>query len=438
MEAVSSIIGKLRSLLPLLLLCMIGLGLVMFAMVNIVPHWKTYQELQAETNQGTQAIEAQEAALDNSSEVTILQHRIDSAKTDLAAKTAIFMSTAQADAILQKFYAYAKASTVEIENLQTQHNLDANQATAGTANQASAASSSVYGVRALRIMATGTVPDLILFMTRIREISVAGISINNLAIKDTDVGASLLMDVLIYTSSLSDGKAYEDIPEVVLPKPLTVAIQPTAVPNSTAPEPTAIAEATEQAAAGESSITIVSKDTVPAEPTLNPVYTDNFDSGNLNHWKLGAGWILFGDPGAKMLQVTDDSGDATFAYDTLNNAAVQMRVLMTSSSIRLTLRQSSAGSYGVVLQPTGQIALYRGEVLIKTSTTSTSSIGRWRVLRLSVVQGIIRVTVDGVEILTARDASELPPGTFAFSVVGRGIIRVDDVQVWSLDTNTPF
>ncbi len=34
--------------------------------------------------------------------------------------------------------------------------------------------------------------------------------------------------------------------------------------------------------------------------------------------------------------------------------------------------------------------------------------------------------------------SELPPGTFAFSAIGRGVIRVDDVQVWSLDTNTLF
>jgi hypothetical protein len=104
----------------------------------------------------------------------------------------------------------------------------------------------------------------------------------------------------------------------------------------------------------------------------------------------------------------------------------------------LSLRESSAGAYAVVLQPTGQIFLYRGDTLIKSTTASTSSIGRWRVLRLSVVQGIIRIAVDGEELLTAKDASELPPGTFSFSAVGRGIIRVDDVQVWSLDTNQPY
>jgi len=440
-EAPSSIIGKIRTLLPLLLLCMIGLGLVMFAVVNIVPHWKTYQELQAEADQGNKAIEAQLAQADDAADIAILQHRIETTQTDLAAKTGIFMSAVQADAILQKLYAYAKESSVEIENLQTQHSLDANQSASGVAPTEAAqaavpaAPSSVYSVRALRMMATGSVPDLIHFMTRIREISVAGISISNLTIKDTDTGATLLMDILIYTSPLADGKAYEGLPEVVLPTPLTVAIEPTIAAT---PIAESTAEATEQAAAGEGSITIVAKDTVPAEPALNAVYADNFDSGNLNHWKLGAGWILFGDPGAKSLQTTNDSGTATFAYDTLNNTAIQMRVLMSSSSIRLNLRQSSAGSYGVVLQPTGQIALYRGDVLIKTTTNSTSSIGRWRDLRLSVVQGIIRVTVDGVEVLTAKDSSELPPGTFSFKVIGRGVTRVDDVQVWSLDTNTPF
>ncbi|MBI1279789.1 MAG: hypothetical protein GC179_16800 [Anaerolineaceae bacterium] len=448
-EAPSLIIGKIRTLLPLLLLCMILVGLVMFAVVNIVPRWKVYQELQAAADAGNKAIEAQLAQSDDTAEIAVLQHRIESSQTDLAASTGIFMSTVQADAILQKLYTYAKDSTVEIENLQTQHNLDANQSSDPTARLKQPAgnnggqapvpepvTTTAYSVRALRIMATGSVPNLLRFMTRIREISVAGIAINNLNIKETDVGASLVMDLLIYTSPLSDGKAYENLPEVVLPTPLTVAIEPTAMPTPITAEATA--EATEQAVAGEGSITIVAKDSVPAEPALNAVYSDNFDSGNLNHWKLGAGWILFGDPGAKMLQATDASGDATFAYDTLNNAAVQMRVLMSSSSIRLTLRQSSAGWYGVVLQPTGQVALYRGDVLIKTTTTSTSSIGRWRDLRLSVVQGIIRVSIDGVEVLTARDSSELPPGTFSFRAVGRGIIRVDDVQLWSLDTNTPF
>ncbi len=450
-QAPSSIIGKIRGLLPLLLLCMVGLGLVMFAVVNIVPHWKTYQTLQAQANEGKKAIEAQ-SSVDSSADIAILKRRIETAKTDLAKNTAIFMSATEADALLQRLYSYAKDSSVEILNLQTQNNLESNPvAAAPTArpkqngkNDAQAAvpvaSVSVYSVRAMRMTVNGTVPNLVRFLTRINEISVAGIAVNNLTIKDTDQGASLMMDLLIYTSPLSDGKAYQNLPEVILPTPLVVTLEPTAAPVESTPVPAVevTAEATEQAAAGEGSITIVDKNAVPPEPALNPVYSDNFDSGNLNHWKLGANWILFGTPGAQTLQVTDGSGDATFAYDNLNNTAVEMRVLMTSSSIRLSLRESSAGGYAVVLQPTGQIFLYRGDTLIKSTTASTSSIGRWRVLRLSVVQGIIRISVDGEELLTAKDASELPPGTFSFSAVGRGIIRVDDVQVWSLDTNQPY
>jgi len=449
-EAPSSIIGKLRSLLPLLLLCTIGLGLVMFAVINILPHWKIYQDLQSQVDEGNKAIEAQAAKLDASADIAILKHRIESSQADLATNTSIFMSTVQADAILQKLYTYAKESTVEIANLQTQNSLDPNAQIAGSTGNlkqptgtnggqpvvpSPADAPSAYAARALRITANGSVLDLIHFMTRIREISVAGIAVSNLTIKNTDTGSSLMMDILIYTSPLSDGKTYENLVDVVLPTPLVV-VEPTIV--VTTPAPDATAQSTDQTATTSDAITIVDKNSVPPEPDLNPVYIDNFDSGNLNHWKLGAGWILFGASGAKMLQVTNNSGDATFAYDTLMNAAVQMRVLMSSSNIKLTLRQSSAGSYGVVLQPTGQIALYRGNNLIKSTTTATSSIGRWRVLRLSAVQGIIRISVDGVEVLTAKDANELPPGTFAFSAVGTGISRVDDVQVWSSDTKTPF
>jgi hypothetical protein len=444
-EAPSSIVGKIRSLLPLLLVCMIMLGLVMFAVVNIVPPWKAYQELQAESDAGNQAIQTQVAQADASADIAILKHRLETTQTDLAKNADLFMSSEQADAILQKLYAYAKDSNVEIATLQTQHSLDSNPQSAPPtavpkppkgATPQPIQIISAYSVRALRITANGVVADLIHFMTRIREISVAGIAINNLTIKNTDAGAILMMDILIYTSSLSDGKAYENLPEVVLPTAIVVAEEPTNVVATPAPDSTA--GTTAQADGSTGSITIVAKDTIPPEPPLNPVYTDNFDSGNLNHWKLGAGWILFGETGAKSLQTTDNSGDATFAYDTLDNSAIQVRVMMLSNNIKLTLRQSIAGYYAAVMQPTGQIALYRGSTLVKSTTTNQSSVGRWRVLRLSAVQGIIRVTIDGMEILTARDTSELPPGTFAFSALGRGIIRVDDVQVWSLDTYSSY
>ena len=444
-EAPSSIVGKIRSLLPLLLVCMIMLGLVMFALVNIVPPLKVYQDLHSQSDAGNQAIQTLAAQSDASADIAILKHHLETSQTELAKNADLFMSSDQADAILQKLYAYAKDSNVEISTLQTQHSLDSNaQAAAPTAvpkppkgaTPQPVLNISAYSVRALRITANGTVPDLIHFMTRIREVSVAGISINNLTIKNTDTGATLMMDILIYTSPLSDGKAYENLPEVVLPTALIVAEEPTNVVATPASDSTAQATAQTDGSAGN--ITIVAKDTIPPEPPLNLVYSDNFDSGNLNHWKLGAGWILFGETGAKSLQTTDNSGDATFAYDTLDNAAIQLRVMMSSNNIKLTLRQSSAGYYAVVLQPTGQIALYRGSTLVKSTTTNQSSIGRWRILRLSAVRGIIRVNIDGMEILTARDTSELPPGTFAFSALGRGIIRIDDVQVWSLDTNTSY
>ncbi|MCA0454596.1 MAG: hypothetical protein LCI00_11550 [Chloroflexi bacterium] len=449
-EARSPILGKILSLAPLLLMCLVGMGLVMFAVVNVVPYVKTYQELQLAADTGNSIIATKMAEEDPSGEIAILQHRLDTAKDSLKTSANLFMETAQADAILQKLYDYAKASSVEIANLQTQNTLNAgSQAPAAPTPKPSrnatpepvvVSATSAYSVRAIRIVANGSVTNLVRFLTRIREISVPGIAVNNLNIKDTEdpiADAVLTMDLLIYTSPLSDGKAYLDLPDVVLPTPLVVAEEATLAPEAvTALAATPAPDATAEPGVG--SITVVDTGSVPPEPALNPVYTETFDSGNLNHWKLGAGWIFFKDEGSPSLQASDNSGDATFAFDTLDNSAVQLRVLMSSSSIKLTLRQSSAGFYAVVLQPTGQIALYRGATLIKSTTTDQSSIGRWRVLRLSVVEGIIRISVDGEDVLTARDSSELPPGTFSFSTIGRGVVRVDDIDVFSLDTAEKF
>lgn len=452
-EARSSIIAKILSLLPLLLICTVGLGLVMFTVSNIVPPWQIYQTLQTDVEAGRQAADALIQSSNPEDAITVLEHRIESTEADLLANTSVFMSQEQADFMLPTLYGYAKASAVEIVSLQTQQATDASAAAGnaqnsrGNNNTQPEPVADPYSIRAFRLQVDGGMGNLLQFVTRIRESSMPGVVIKNLAIRGNTDTISLYMDVLIYTSPLSTGEAYVDLPSVILPLPVSTPLEvqdtqtlviadATAEQGSDVPAGDAVGS---DATAGESvgSMTMVANDAVEPEPPLKLLTSENFDSGNLDNWKLGAGWILYGEAGAQTLQVTDSNSDVTFAYDTLMNAAVQMRVLLSSSSVRLSLPQSTAGWYSVILQPTGQVALYRGTELVKTTTSETSSIGRWRVVRLSVIDGIIRVSIDGVTLLTSRDSSELPPGTFSFSMIGRGVMRVDDVEIWQLEGATP-
>ncbi|MBL8116400.1 MAG: hypothetical protein JNJ78_02630 [Anaerolineae bacterium] len=447
-EARSSIIAKILSLLPLLLICTVGLGLVMFTVSNIVPPWQIYQTLQTDVEAGRQAADALIQSSNPEDAITVLEHRIESTEADLLANTSVFMSQEQADFMLPTLYGYAKASAVEIVSLQTQQATDASAAAGnaqnsrGNNNTQPEPVADPYSIRAFRLQVDGGMGNLLQFVTRIRESSMPGVVIKNLAIRGNTDTISLYMDVLIYTSPLSTGEAYVDLPSVILPLPVSTPLevqdtQTLVIADATA-EPGS-SDAPTDAGEGESvgSMTMVANDAVEPEPPLTLLTSENFDSGNLDNWKLGAGWILYGEAGAQTLQVTDSNSDVTFAYDTLMNAAVQMRVLLSSSSVRLSLPQSTAGWYSVILQPTGQVALYRGTELVKTTTSETSSIGRWRVVRLSVIDGIIRVSIDGVTLLTSRDSSELPPGTFSFSMIGRGVMRVDDVEIWQLEGATP-
>lgn len=442
-DARSSILEKLKSLLPLLMMCMVIFGLVMFAVTNIVPPWKTYQEVETELVAGKDIIGTREAELASGDGAAILQHRIDKAQQELTANISVFMTQEQSDTILQSLYSYATKAGAEITNLYTQASgstAQNNGASGSTRNVSTTTEADIYSIRAVRLQISGQFRNLMDFVINFREALVPGVVISNLNITTDDNGSSLLMDIFIYVSSLATGESYLNLGEVPTPEPITIALETTPTPTlnpTLEPLPDIAVTATPEPQIIEG-VSVVSKDAVPAEPPLSLIYNENFESGQLDHWKLGANWILSGNTGAQTLQVTDSNSEVAFSYDSLMNMAVQMRVLMSSSAVQLNLRQSGVGWYRVMLQPTGQLALYRGTSLIKATTTDSSAIARWRVLRLSVINGIIRVSVDGNELLTVLDEAELPPGTFTFGMVGRGVAQVDDIQVWSLDQTTPI
>jgi uncharacterized protein YbdZ (MbtH family) len=104
------------------------------------------------------------------------------------------------------------------------------------------------------------------------------------------------------------------------------------------------------------------------------LFTDTFDTGALYLWKpLPTGWSLVASEGGQALQATNTEEPVTFVHDTLGDSVVQARFAFTSGMARLSLRQSEAGAYTVLLNADGQVALYRGSQILGAATVSANS-----------------------------------------------------------------
>jgi hypothetical protein len=168
----------------------------------------------------------------------------------------------------------------------------------------------------------------------------------------------------------------------------------------------------------------------PTEPPLTLLFSDTFDSGALYLWTLGAGWSLTPNEGGQALTVSGSDAPLTFVHNTLIDAAAEARVRFDTCAVRLSLQASAVARYSLVLDANGAVTLYRGETALASGAVSAAQPGGWRTLRLSIIAGVLRASVDGVEVLTTFDDAPLPPGTLTIESIGGNALTVDDVSVW--------
>ncbi len=423
-EAAGSIIQRIIRLIPILMIGLLIMGIVLFIVTSVVPHLRQYETLNQQVSDAQTAIAPTPDSGSNDN-LVILQQQLDSAQTDLKKAASIFMSPDQAEQIITTMYGYAKDSGVQITTLQAQQPAAGNtNSGASQANQTPVpASVDPYHTLAFRLQVDGTIPQLLGFITHIREAQVAGMIITNVNLNDSAGQESLTMDLLTYSSPFSAGEAYLNLPTIEIPPGLTV-VQTTSQQSTVSgtPAPGASASGTPEA----------TTEPLPTEPPLTLLLNDTFDSGDLSHWHMGVGWHLGSDAGGQVLQVDNSPSDLTLAYNTLQDVAVQAQVWLQANGIRVNLLQSAAGRYAVTLDSVGVIALYRGSDLIQSAIAGPSGVSRWRTLRVSAVQGIIRVSVDGVEVIHVADKAELPPGAVSLAMTGTGTVRLDNVEVWAL------
>ena len=172
---------------------------------------------------------------------------------------------------------------------------------------------------------------------------------------------------------------------------------------------------------------------IPAEPAMQLLVNETLDNGDLSPWGLGAGWSLAASEGGFALQVINSSEMTRFITWPFFNAAAQARFQWDSGSAQLSVRQSQVGSYTAVLDASGAVQLLRVGQPLAITVAPTAAPDAWRTLRLSAVDDVIRVAVDGLEVIAVRDDAPLPPGEVALSALlpqTGGQMQVDDLAVW--------
>lgn len=183
---------RLYSLLAVVVIIATALGDVFFIRSSILPQWQTRRELvsqlAAAEQQLVDASSAEEEGPDR------LRQRLEAAQAELDETANLFFSESQAAEVLDGLYQYASESGVEIVNLQNQPAPEEEK-------------KEIYDVKIFQLQVAGSVPNLIAFMSRIREATFKSFAISNVNIVEGEKLHVLTMDITLYTSPYSAGVA---------------------------------------------------------------------------------------------------------------------------------------------------------------------------------------------------------------------------------------
>jgi len=190
---------RLYPLLALVAVIVIGLADVLFARKFVLPAWQNKRDLAYQVASAKKALEearrVQEASPD------ALRKQIEEAQATLDEVASAFLSDSQAAEALNRLYQYAGESQVEIASLRT---IPIPELTEKGA----------YDVRAFRLEASGTLPNLVDFISRIEEARFDSFIISNVNITESEGRHILYTDVILYTSPYSSGAVVKPTPGV--------------------------------------------------------------------------------------------------------------------------------------------------------------------------------------------------------------------------------
>ena len=183
---------------------------------------------------------------------------------------------------------------------------------------------------------------------------------------------------------------------------------------------------------------------VAAEAPLGLVGYERFDSVSREGWSLPPGWTRFATADGFTLRIAAAQAglkSVARAPGTFGHVVIegQFTFVGAGGTGQLVVRESSAGAYVAQLDAAGLVTLEKragdGAVVSSWSAVAEKQAvpGAARALQLSAIGGSLRVTVDGIDILTAVDAAPLPPGANKIGAVftsTTGGLLFDNYFVW--------
>jgi len=148
---------------------------------------------------------------------------------------------------------------------------------------------------------------------------------------------------------------------------------------------------------------------IAPEPPIGLLYADNFESGDVSAWVGGVGWIVL--PG--QMQAIDSNEPLTLVKGVYFNAVALARVQVTSGSAQVSVRASDVLGYTAAVDTLGNVTLSRAGSVVQTAAVALGN--PWIDIRLSAIGSVIRVAVNGNEVIVWNDEAPLPPGSVTIS-----------------------
>jgi len=219
---------RLYPLLALTAVIVIGLADVLLVGKFILPAWKDKRELASQLASAEKALTEAKRAQEESPEE--LRKQVATAQATLNDVASAFLSDSQADDSLSKLYQYASESQVEIASLQAQPAPEEEEKGA-------------YDVTKFRLQADGAFPDLMDFLSRIKEAALESFMMTNVNITEGEEQHTLSMDITLYTSPYSSGAVVQPT-AVAIPTGTPVLTPVATAPGTLVPTPLATATGT--------------------------------------------------------------------------------------------------------------------------------------------------------------------------------------------------
>jgi hypothetical protein len=184
---------------------------------------------------------------------------------------------------------------------------------------------------------------------------------------------------------------------------------------------------------------------VASEPELTVVDQELFDAGLGEGWELPPGWtqVVAGDGFAVRIAAAQAGVNSVAQPEgSFSDVAVDghFTFLGVDGTAQLFARDSAAGAYVAQLDFAGRVTLEKrdGSGVAVSSWRANAEPqavpGSERLLHLSAMGGALRVSVDGIDILTVKDAVPLPPGSNKIGAVfatPAGALMFDNHTVWA-------